>query len=182
MLELGPALEVSSSHEAGGAFVFDDETASRAAGGYMSGNPGSELAATHQPSVAEEAAFEFDEEGNVTFRDEEDLPPAVEQDASGEPVAKDQDNDFKLSLGTDQIQTGNTVSPYPLQGRHTINQHSNFLSRHMMRTRYTLAATTSHQSDRTIYHKHPQHFPQQTMNMCRGQSKRMWQSKKILKK
>lgn len=111
MLDLEAPLEAFSSHSAGEGYGFDyAELASGAAGKVMADKAASELAIPHQPSVVEEAAFEFDEEGNIVYRDGQEEPPAIEEGGSGGLVTDDQ-GDFELDLGVDQHQTAKAVSP-----------------------------------------------------------------------
>jgi len=109
MLELRPPLEASSSHDAGEGFDFDDiELASGAVGEQLLSKPASELAFAQQPSVVEEAAFDFDEEGNVIFRDEQAQPLAVEHSASHGLGVGDQDT-FELNVDADHTEARDDV-------------------------------------------------------------------------
>lgn len=118
MLEPRPPLELSSSHDAGEGFGFDAgeefgfdalQPASGAAGQQPMSKVAGELAIGEQPSVIEEAAFEVDEEGNVTFRDEEDRPPAIDQSASNGLMGEYQDI-FELNFDADHTEARDTVS------------------------------------------------------------------------
>ena len=110
MLEPRPPLELSSSHDAGEEFGFDDLPPARGAAGQQPmSKVASELAIGEQPSIIEEAAFEVDEEGNITFRDEEHRPSAIDQSASNGLVGEDQDIS-ELNFDADHTEARDTVS------------------------------------------------------------------------